>query len=62
MNTYIFLYTAKIHPKGTFKGRVEAFNGLDAQERVKRNNLFVKSVSVKVAANQAAARNQKFEV
>ena len=62
MNQYIFLYTAKMHPRGTIKGRVEARNGLEAQNKIKDSNLMVNSVSVKVAANQAAARKLKFEV
>lgn len=60
--TYIFIYEARIHPNGKIKGRVEAFSSVDAQQRVMRHNLFVKSVTVKVHKNQAQARKEKYEV
>lgn len=60
--TYIFIYNAKMHPKGTFKGRVEAVSSYEAQQQVMRNNLFVKSLTAVVHKNQAAARKEKFEV
>ena len=51
-----------MHPKGTFKGRVEAISSYEAQQQVMRSNLFVKSVTAVVHKNQAAARKEKFEV
>lgn len=62
MNTYIFIYNAKIHPNGTLQGRVEAVSSYEAQQKVMRNNLFVESVTATVHKNQTAARKQKFEV
>ena len=62
MNTYIFAYTAKMAHNGVVKGRVEATNGWDAEQRVLRNNGLYDSVSVKLLKNQAAARKQKYEV
>ena len=62
MQTYIFIYNAKMYPKGCFKGRVEATSSYEAQQKVMRNNLFVQSVTAKVHKNQTAARNQKFDV
>ena len=62
MNTYIFAYTAKMAYNGVVKGRVEATNGYDAEQRVLRNNGLYDSVSVKLLKNQAAARKQKYEV
>ena len=62
MNTYIFAYTAKMAHNGVVKGRVEATNGYDAEQRVLRNNGLDDSVSVKLLKNQDAARKQKYEV
>ena len=62
MNTYIFAYTAKMAHNGVVKGRVEATNGYDAEQRVLRNNGLYDSVSVKLLKNQAAARKKKYEV
>lgn len=62
MNTYIFAYTAKMAHNGVVKGRVEATNGYDAEQRILRNNGLYDSVSVKLLKNQAAARKQKYEV
>lgn len=61
MSTYIFLYTAKLQ-KGSLKGRIEAKNQYEAQQKVMANNLLIKSVTVSVAKNQAAARKQHYEV
>lgn len=61
MSTYIFLYTAKLQ-RGSIKGRIEAKNQFEAQQKVKNNNLLVESVTVSVAKNQAAARKQYYEV
>lgn len=62
MNTYIYAYKALIEPKGTITGRIEARNGYEAERKVHNNNLMVKSVSVNLLTNQAAARKQKYEV
>ena len=62
MNTYIFAYTARMSPNGVIKGRVEATNGWDAEQRVLRSNGLYDSVSVKLLKNQTAARKQKYEV
>lgn len=60
--SYIFIYEAKVHSNGTIKGRVEATSSYDAQQKVTRNNLLVKSVTARVHKNQTLARKEKFEV
>lgn len=58
---FIWRYTAKMHPKGSIHGLVEASTFTEAQQIVKRNEM-VKSVSVVLHKNQVAARKQRYEV
>ena len=61
MKTYIWSYEATtVRGLGKLKGRVEAPNGYQAQIVVKQANLLINSVSVKLLANQEAARKDKF--
>ncbi|ENX34932.1 hypothetical protein F889_01572 [Acinetobacter colistiniresistens] len=61
MKTYIWAYEATtVRGLGKLRGHVEAPNGYEAQIVVKQSNLLINSVSVKLLANQEAARKDKF--
>ncbi len=59
---YVWAYTAKMSPSGTFKGRVLASSLLDARKKVMNDNLFCKSVDAVLVKNQALALKQKIDI
>lgn len=61
VKTYIFKYVAKLHGKGSLRGRVEATTALQAKQQVLQGNEMIKDVSVSLLTNQKAARTQPFE-
>ncbi|MDH0031369.1 MULTISPECIES: hypothetical protein [unclassified Acinetobacter] len=61
VKTYIFKYVAKLHGKGSLRGRVEATTALQAKQRVLQGNELIRDVSVSLLTNQKAARQQSFE-
>ncbi|OEC90642.1 hypothetical protein A9Z07_03625 [Acinetobacter sp. YK3] len=61
VKTYIFKYVAKLHSKGSLRGRVEATTALQAKQQVLQGNEMIKDVSVSLLTNQKAARTQSFE-
>lgn len=61
VKTYIFKYVAKLHGKGSLRGRVEATTALQAKQQVLQGNEMIKDVSVSLLTNQKAARTQSFE-
>ena len=61
VKTYIFKYVAKLHGKGSLRGRVEATTALQAKQQVMQGNEMIKDVSVSLLTNQKAARTQSFE-
>lgn len=52
---------AKLHGKGSLRGRVEATTALQAKQQILRGNEMIKDVSVSLLTNQKAARTQSFE-
>jgi hypothetical protein len=52
---------AKLHSKGSLRGRVEATTALQAKQQVLQGNEMIKDVSVSLLTNQKAARTQSFE-
>ncbi len=52
---------AKLHGKGSLRGRVEATTALQAKRQVMLGNELIKDVSVSLLTNQKAARKQAFE-
>ncbi|MFI8035464.1 hypothetical protein ACH8I4_16505 [Acinetobacter sp. ABJ_C3_5] len=52
---------AKLHGKGSLRGRVEATTALQAKQQVLQGNEMIKDVSVSLLTNQKAARTQPFE-
>lgn len=52
---------AKLHGKGSLRGRVEATTALQAKQQVLQGNEMIKDVSVSLLTNQKAARTQSFE-
>ena len=61
VKTYIFKYVAKLHGKGSLRGRVEATTALQAKQQILQGNELIKDVSVSLLTNQKAARAQSFE-
>ncbi|WP_394661419.1 hypothetical protein [uncultured Acinetobacter sp.] len=62
MNQYVWSYTAKLSPSGSFKGRVLASSLTEAKHKVMNDNLFCKSVDAVLVKNQAAALKQKIDI